>query len=490
MMELPTTPGGDTLPRREESSRACRQSAFLTSTSAEDPYRYQVGYGNTFVSEALSGTIPSVQNTPQKCKYGLYPEQLNGTSFVSPRKSLQHVWFYRIMPSMATGRTERVAHTQEIESSFLPNNDNVEFVPTGLCWLPFPIPSEGTPVDFVQGIKTIAGNGDSTTKEGLAIHIYTANVSMNNRAFSSYDGDMLILPQEGRLDIKTEMGKMMVRPGELVVIQAGIKFQVNLPDGPSRGYIQEVFGSHYELPDMGPLGSNGMALPRNFEYPIAAFNEDFSEWNIVVKIAGRLWAIEQSHTPFDVVSWHGNYIPYKYAAEKFINTAVVDRDQSDPTLYTVLTAKSKIPDVAISEVILFTPKWNVSTDTFRLPYYHRNMAAELMGIIYGKYNGTSRDLRPGGLSYQPSFAAHGESYEAFQSASNCALKPERAGEGTLAFMFHISTHVALTKYALDRSGVVQGLAPGLGTSFKPQFFDHADEIRDDLKKADQLPATL
>ncbi|KAI0598285.1 homogentisate 1,2-dioxygenase [Biscogniauxia sp. FL1348] len=466
-MELATTTREGTMPRREEFSGACRQYTFLTSTSTEDPYRYQVGYGNTFVSEALPGTIPSAQNTPQRCKYGLYSEQLNGTSFVSPRKSLQHVWFYRIMPSMATGLTEQMAPTKEIESSFLPGNDNVKFIPTGLCWLPFPIPSEGTPlVDFVQGIKTIAGNGDSTTKDGLAIHIYTANVSMTNRAFSSHDGDMLILPQQGRLDIKTEMGNMMVRPGELVVIQAGIKFQVNLPDGPSRGYIQEVFGAHYDLPDMGPLGSNGMALPRNFEYPIAAFNEDFSEWNIVVKIAGKLWTTEQNHTPFDVVSWHGNYIPYKYAAEKFINTAVVDRDQSDPTLYTVLTAKSKAPDVAISEVILFTPKWNVSTNTFRPPYYHRNMATELMGIIYGKYNGTSRDLRPGGLSYQPSFVAHGESYEAFQNASNCELKPERVGEGTL------------------------GLAPGLGASFKPQFFDHADEIRDDLRKADQLPVTL
>ncbi|KAI5919896.1 homogentisate 1,2-dioxygenase [Camillea tinctor] len=487
-MELSTTTGVGTLPRKEEISAAYTQSAFLTSASAQDPYRYQVGYGNTFVSEALPGTIPPTQNTPQRCKYGLYSEQLNGTSFISPRNTLQHVWFYRIIPSMATGETKKLdTGYQDIESSFIPGNMNVEFVPRGLCWLPFTVPSTNSRVDFVQGIKTIAGNGDSVTKEGLAIHIYTANASMNNRAFCSHDGDMLILPQIGRLDIKTEMGNMMVRPGELVVIQAGIKFQVNLPDGPSRGYIQEVFGSHYELPDMGPLGSNGMALPRNFEFPIASFDEDLSEWDVVVKIAGKLWTAKQSHTPFDVVAWHGNYVPYKYAAEKFINTAVVDRDQSDPTLYTVLTAKSKIPDVAISEVILFTPKWNVSTNSFRPPYYHRNMAAELMGIIYGKYNGTSRDLRPGGLSYQPSFAAHGESYEAFQKASNCELKPEWVGEGTLAFMFHIGTHVGLTKYALERSGVLQGLTPGLGASFKPHFFDHADEIREDLRKARQRP---
>ncbi|KAI0022680.1 homogentisate 1,2-dioxygenase [Xylariomycetidae sp. FL0641] len=460
------------------------QSAYLTTTSADDPYRYQVGYGNTFVSEALPGTIPYAQNTPQKCKYDLYSEQLNGTSFISPRQSLQHVWFYRIMPSLAQGKTTKLPHMNpDIESSFLPTNHEVEFVPQGLCWQPFPIPSQSEQVDFVKGLKTIAGNGDSTSKEGLAVHVYMASVSMEKRAFCSYDGDMLVLPQEGRLDIKTELGRLMVRPGELAVIQAGIKFQVTLPDGPSRGYIQEVFGSHYELPDMGPIGSNGMALPRDFEYPIASYDEDMSEWEVVVKMAGKLWSAKQNHTPFDVVAWHGNYIPYKYEARRFINSAVVDRDQSDPTVYTVLTAKSKIPNVSISEVCLFTPKWNVSTNTFRPPYYHRNMASEIMGIIYGKYGGSSRDLRAGGLSYQPSYAAHGESYETFQQASNADLQPERGGEGFLAFMFHISTHVGLTKYALEGSGVLQGLAPGLGEGFKPHFFDHVDEIDQDLKKA-------
>ncbi|KAI1339161.1 homogentisate 1,2-dioxygenase [Xylariaceae sp. FL0016] len=457
------------------------QSGFLTTSTTTDPYRYQVGYGNSFVSEALPGTIPYAQNTPQKCKYGLYSEQLNGTSFISPRQTLQHVWLYRILPSLAHGKTSRHPEDRDIESCFSPINNNVEFVPDGLCWLPFPIPSQGQ-IDFVQGLKTIAGNGDSTTKEGLAVHIYAANTSMRNRAFCSYDGDMLILPQEGRLDIRTELGKMMVRPGELVVVQAGIKFSVALPDGPSRGYIQEVFGSHYELPDMGPIGSNGMALPRDFEYPLASFEEDSSVWDIVIKTAGKLWTTKQDHTPFDVVAWHGNYVPYKYAAEKFINVAVVDRDQSDPTVYTILTAKSKIPNVSISEVAFFTPKWNVSTNTFRPPYYHRNMAAEMMGIIYGKYGGSSRDLCAGGLSYQPSYAPHGESYEVFTAASNRELKAERVGEGFLAFMLHISTHVALTKYALGHEGL-QGLSPGLGEGFRPHFYDHVEEIHDDLKKA-------
>ncbi|KAH9883325.1 homogentisate 1,2-dioxygenase [Xylariomycetidae sp. FL2044] len=435
------------------------QSAFLADPTVDDPYRYQVGYGN-------------------KCRYGLYPEQLNGTSFISPRHSLQHVWFYRILPSMAQGRSTKILHDY-LESSFTPANGNVEYPPDGLCWQPFPMASGNEQVDFVQGLKTIAGNGDSTTKEGLAVHIYTANVSMTKRAFSSHDGDMLILPQQGRLDIQTELGRMMVRPGELVVIQAGIKFRVSLPDGPVRGYIQEIFGCHYELPDMGPIGSNGMALPRNFEYPMANFDEDLTEWDVIVKIAGKLWSAKQNHTPFDVVAWHGNYIPYKYAAERFINTAVVDRDQSDPTVYTVLTAKSKVPHVSISEVCLFTPKWNPTTNSFRPPYYHRNMAAELMGIIYGNYGGSSRDLQAGGLSYQPSYGAHGEAYETFLAASNKRLQTERVGEGCLAFMFHISTHVALTQYALETSG---GLAPGIGDSFKPQFFSLREEIEEDLRR--------
>ncbi|KAI0132526.1 homogentisate 1,2-dioxygenase [Xylariales sp. AK1849] len=461
---------------------ACSQSTFLIDTTPEDPYRYQVGFGNFFNSEAVPGVIPVAQNTPQVCKYGLYPEQLTSTGFITSRTSMQHVWFYKILPGVVRGTASRLTGDFDLEAKFSADNANVEFPPHALCWQPFKLPSDDEEVDFAQGLKTITGNGDATMREGLAIHIYTANASMENRAFCSNDGDMLILPQQGRLDIQTELGMLMVRPGELVVIQAGIKFKVSLPDGPSRGYVQEVFGSHYELPDMGPIGANGMALPRNFEYPVASFDEDLSEWEVVVKVAGKLWSYKQQHTPFDVVAWHGNCIPYKYALEKFINTAVVDRDQSDPSVYTVLTAKSKIPGVAITELMVFTPKWNVTTNSFRPPYYHRNMAAEVMGIINGPYGGSSRALRAGGLSYQSSYTAHGETYETYAKAATAELKPERVGEGFLAFMFHIPTHIGLTKFALERSGVLDAPSPTLFDSMKPHFLERTNEVNEDLKK--------
>ncbi|EOO02373.1 putative homogentisate -dioxygenase protein [Phaeoacremonium minimum UCRPA7] len=297
---------------------------------------------------------------------------------------------------------------------------------------------------------------------------------MRNTAFCNNDGDMLILPQEGRLDIQTEFGHLMVRPGELAVIQAGMRFTVRLPDGVGRGYIQEVFGSHYELPELGPVGSNGMALARDFEIPVASFDVDQSKWTIVVKLVGQLFAYEQNHTPFDVVAWHGTYAPYKYAMEKFINSATVDRDQSDPSIYCVLTAKSKIPGVSLSDFLIFTPKWSVTRNTFRPPYYHRNVATELMGMIYGTWAGSATLLEPGGLTYEPSYMPHGESYERWKEATSVDLQPQRMGEQSMAFMMHISGHVSLTKYALERSASLQALQEDLWDDFKPGFLKHLE----------------
>ncbi|GJC94102.1 homogentisate 1,2-dioxygenase [Colletotrichum higginsianum] len=390
------------------------------------------------------GTLPRSCNAPQKVKYSLYSEQLNGSTFVAPRADIQHAWFYRIFPSVAHGDLKKMPRNTEIESRFSSGNENVEFVPGALCWRAFPMPEAiGPSVDFVQGLKTIVGHGDPTSKDGLAVHVYTANASMKNRAFCSNDGDMLFVPQVGRLDIQTEFGRYGVNGGvegpfpetvsadlwwqidELVVVQAGIRFKVDLPDGPVRGCesldgdlgfwerqlmdsdIQEVFGSRYELPELGPLGSNGMALPRDFEFPVASFDMDKTEWEIIYKLAGKLWSCKQNHTPFDVVAWDGNYVPFKYAAEKFVNAAFVDKDQADPSLYTVLTVKSKIPGVPATDVMFFTPKWSSATNAYRPPYYHRNMATEVVGVVYGDYKGTSRNLEAGGLSFQSSYSPHG-----------------------------------------------------------------------------------
>ena len=371
----------------------------------------------------------------------------------------------------------------QLESCFLPSNSNVESVASQLAWDPFQIPKCPETVDFIRGLKTIGGNGDPTLREGLAIHIYAANASMEKTAFCNNDGDFLILPQVGLLDIQTEMGRMMVRPGELVVIQAGIRFKVSLPYGPSRGYVQEIFGTHYELPKLGPFGSNGMAYPRDFETPVASFDIDASEWAIFYKLGGELHTCQQSHTPFDVVAWHGNLAPYKYAIEKFVNLACVEKDQADPTIYTVLTAKSKIPGVSLTDFLAFTPRWNTTSNSFRPPYYHRNMSTEVMGLIYGQYGGSSHVLEPGGLSYEASYMPHGESYQTWVDATTKDLKPERVAEGTMAWMWHMSVTLLLTKYALNGTGCLHTSSPRQWEDIKGHFLDHKDQINSGLAAA-------
>lgn len=380
----------------------------------------------------------------------------------------------------------------QIEASFSPTNTNVEYVASQEAWDPIPLldahdASSATDqgVDFVQGIRTIGGQGDSTLREGIAVHLYSANAPMTNRAFCNNDGDLLILPQEGRLNIQTELGWMMVRPGELVVIQAGIRFRVLLPDGPVRGYIQEIFGAHYDLPELGPVGSNGMALPRDFESPVASFNVDESSWEIIYKLAGSMHICRQNHTPFDVVAWHGNLVPYKYAIEKFVNMANANKDQADPTIYCVLTAKSKTPGVSLSDFLVFTEKWITASDTFRPPYYHRNMSTEIMGLIYGTYGGSSHVLEPGGLSYEASYMPHGETYERWRDMSTRELTNDLVCQGTMAFMFHISVPVLLTTWAMKGEGAksLHPSEPSQWNDVKAHFLEHLDQIDADLKAA-------
>ncbi|KAK1754157.1 homogentisate 1,2-dioxygenase [Echria macrotheca] len=427
---------------------ATASGAFSTTPTSTDPYTYQVGFGNYFTSEALSGAIPIGQNTPQRCPYDLISEQLNGTPFISSRAYLLHAWFYRINPSSDHGSVREITTNPDLEAVFHPSDTNIRFMPECQEWEKFPLPSNDVEVDFVDGVKTIAGHGDPTAKEGLAVHMYLANRSMEKRAFCNHDGDMLILPQEGRLDIQTEFGKLMVSPGELVVIQAAMRFSVRLPDGVGRGYIQEVFGTHYELPELGPVGSNGMAQLRDFEIPVASFDVDQSEWTVVMKLAGKLFGYEQGHTPFDVVGWHGTYAPFKYKLERFINSGTVDRDQSDPSIYCVLTTRSKIQGVSTADFLAFTPKWQVARNTFRPPYYHRNVCTEVMGMVCGKWT-LSSSLEPGGLTYEPSYLPHGESQEMWKEATTAELVSERVGEGNVVFMMQIPAHVGLTKYALN-----------------------------------------
>jgi homogentisate 1,2-dioxygenase len=371
----------------------------------------------------------------------------------------------------------------DIESNFSPLNPKVHVSPTQLARHPFDIPPESSVVDFISGLKTIGGNGDPTSREGLAVHIYAANTSMGNKAFCNNDGDLLILPQQGRLDLQTEFGKLMVRPGELVVVQRGIKFRVEFPDGPSRGYIQEIFGSHYELPELGPLGANGLANPRDFEHPIASFDIDQSPWEIIYKVCGQLFVCKQEHTPFDVVAWHGNYVPYKYAMEKFVNVGSISKDHIDPSIFCVLTAKSKTPGTPLADFLIFSPRWDIASHTFRPPYYHRNAATEFMGLLYGQYGGRSDGFAPGGASYETGFCPHGVSYETFKMATEAELGPMRVHESTIAFMFESSMMFTVTDYAMTRSGKLHEHEPKMWDNLKGQFMNHLDQVNADLKAA-------
>lgn len=462
---------------------ATAQGAYITKAYPKDPYQYQLGFGNRFASEALPDVLPRGQNNPQKNKYGLYNEGMTGSPFIAPRNENLQAWMYRIRPSVAHQGFNRLPDNPDMESSFLPLNPKVHVSATQLAWYPFKLPPENEQVDFVEGMKTVAGNGDPTLREGLAIHMYLANTSMDKRAFCNGDGDMLILPQQGRLDIQTEFGKMMVRPGELCVIQRGMKFKVILPDGPSRGYIQEVFGAHFSLPDLGPLGGNGLANPRDFETPIACFEIDQSSWEIVYKVAGQLHACHQEHTPFDVVAWHGNYVPYKYDMEKFIFVGSISRDHIDPSIFCILTAKSKQSGIPLADLLVFGERWDVASNTFRPPYYHRNSASEFLALIYGSYPGRSDGFLPGGASFETGFCPHGVDYDVWNAASHGELLPEKISQGSLMIMFESSMPLTITDYAMNRSGVKHEHEPMMWDNLRANFMSHLDEINADLKAA-------
>ncbi|KAK9708506.1 hypothetical protein K7432_009588 [Basidiobolus ranarum] len=354
--------------------------------------QYLSGFGSHLTSEALPGALPIGQNSPQVCPYNLYAEQLSGTAFTVPRTHNQRSWLYRIRPSVCHKPFEKLEHSHLL-SSF--DKKNCVITPTQIRWSPFDIPETNEETDFVQGLKTVCGAGDPSVKEGLAIHVYLANKSMVNTTFYNSDGDFLIVPQQGRLEIRTEFGYIDVDPNEICVIQRGIKFSVALPDGPSRGYVLEVFGSHFELPDLGPIGANGLANPRDFQTPVAAYEESQGDWSMISKFDGELFVAEMDHCPYNVVAWHGNYAPYKYNLAHFNAMNTVTFDHPDPSIFTVLTCKSAYPGVAIADFVIFPPRWACGEHTFRPPYFHRNCMSEFMGLITGEYEAKAGGFLPG-----------------------------------------------------------------------------------------------
>jgi homogentisate 1,2-dioxygenase len=405
---------------------------------------YQTGFGNEFATEAVEGALPVGRNSPQKAPLGLYAEQFSGTAFTVPRVHNKRTWTYRIRPS--------VLHKpfRQIDSKLFRSTpfDEVVTTPNQLRWNPLPIPDE--PTDFIEGITSIAGNGDLFSQAGIGIHIYACNKGMSDRFFYNADGEMLIVPEMGRLGILTELGSIEVGPGSIAVIPRGLKFRVEPAgsDSVARGYICENYGTQFRLPDLGPIGANGLANSRDFETPVAWYEDRDASCEIVAKFGGSLWACESDHSPLDVVAWHGNYAPYRYDLRRFNTIGSISFDHPDPSIFTVLTSPSGEPGVANCDFVIFPDRWLVGEDTFRPPWYHRNVMSEYMGLIYGQYDAKEEGFVPGGGSLHNQMSAHGPDLDAFEKASNADLKPQKLS-GTMAFMFESRYIIRPTKFAME-----------------------------------------
>uniref|UniRef100_F7DAA9 Homogentisate 1,2-dioxygenase n=1 Tax=Callithrix jacchus TaxID=9483 RepID=F7DAA9_CALJA len=470
--------------------------------------KYLSGFGNECASEdpRCPGSLPEGQNNPQVCPYNLYAEQLSGSAFTCPRSTNKRSWLYRILPSVShkpfesvdkghvthnwdevdpdpnqfcmAGRPQEtynygrrgskhiLLHMTAGERSVKQKWENPLIKPSypvrthyhensiRLRWKPFEIPKASQKkVDFVSGLHTLCGAGDIKSNNGLAIHIFLCNTSMENRCFYNSDGDFLIVPQKGSLLIYTEFGKMLVQPNEICVIQRGMRFSIDVFEE-TRGYILEVYGVHFELPDLGPIGANGLANPRDFLIPVAWYEDRQvpAGYTVINKFQGKLFAAKQDVSPFNVVAWHGNYTPYKYNLKNFMVINSVAFDHADPSIFTVLTAKSVRPGVAIADFVIFPPRWGVADKTFRPPYYHRNCMSEFMGLIRGHYEAKQGGFLPGGGSLHSAMTPHGPDADCFEKASKVKLAPERIADGTMAFMFESSLSLAVTKWGLKASG--------------------------------------
>jgi homogentisate 1,2-dioxygenase len=406
------------------------------------PLRYQSGFGSEFATEVLNGALPHGQNSPQKVPYGLYAEQLSGTAFTAPRHANRRSWLYRLRPAALHGAF-RPLEAPRLESAPF---EAVPAPPEQLRWDPLPLPS--APTDFVDGLLTMAGNGDAALQVGIGIHLYACNRSMDDRFFYDADGELLIVPQQGALRIATELGIVDAKPGEIAVVPRGVRFRIALHDAAARGYVCENYGAILRLPELGPIGANGLANARDFETPVAAFEEREGTFELIAKFGGRLWSAPIDHSPLDVVAWHGNLAPYKYDLARFNAMNTVSFDHADPSIFTVLTSPSDTAGTANVDFVIFPPRWMVAEHTFRPPWFHRNVMSEFMGLIHGAYDAKAEGFAPGGASLHNCMSGHGPDAATFEKASQAELAPQKL-EDTLAFMFESRYVIRPTGFALE-----------------------------------------
>ena len=399
---------------------------------------YLAGFANSFATEAIAGALPVGQNSPQRPPFGLYAEQISGTPFTVPRQESRRSWLYRIRPSAVHPAYRPI-------DSLLLGGKLADPTPNRLRWDALPIPSD--PTDFLAGLTTLAANADTASGSGVSVHIYRANRDMQ-RVFWNADGELLIVPEQGALAITTELGRLTAAPGEIVVIPRGIRFFVALPDGDARGYVCENHGAMLRLPDLGPIGSNGLANARDFLAPAAWFEDRDEPTELVQKFMGGLWAATLDHSPFDVVAWHGNLTPYKYDLGRFNTIGTVSFDHPDPSIFTVLTSPTGQPGTANLDFVIFPPRWMVAEHTFRPPWFHRNVMNEFMGLVRGAYDAKAGGFVPGGASLHGAMSAHGPDADSTERAMEADLKPLKQ-EDTLAFMVETRQMLLPTRHALQ-----------------------------------------
>ena len=401
------------------------------------------GFGNHFASEAVAGALPVGRNAPQRPAFGLYTEQLSGTAFTVPRAEARRSWLYRLRPTANHPAYRAYDGKTLLRSAPF---DEVPPSPNRMRWDPLTLPE--TPTDFVDGLITYGGNGDVADGRGAAVHLYGATVSMRGRAFSNADGELLIIPQSGTLHLVTEFGCFDVAPQQIALIPRGVRFRVELPDGPARGYVCENYGALFRLPDLGPIGANGLANPRDFETPGAWFEDDDAPCEIIQKFQGGLWTTTLDHSPFDVAAWHGNLAPCRYDLRRFNTINTVSFDHPDPSIFTVLTSPTETPGRANCDFVIFPPRWMVAEDTFRPPWFHRNVMSEFMGLIHGAYDAKAGGFAPGGASLHNQMSGHGPDQASHAAASKAELKPHKI-ENTMAFMLETSAVIRPTRFAVE-----------------------------------------
>jgi homogentisate 1,2-dioxygenase len=404
---------------------------------------YMTGFGGHFATEAVPGALPEGRNSPQRPAFGLYAEQLSGSSFTSPRHENRRSWLYRMRPT-ADHRPFVRYHGAPL---FAPGTVKEPLAPNRLRWdPPADLPAAA---DFIDGMVTMLANRDPADLEGVAVHLYRADKSMDRRVFVDADGELLIIPQSGALRLLTEFGRLDVPPGQIAVIPRGVKFRVEV-DGASRGYVAENHGLPLRLPDLGPIGSNGLANPRDFETPIAWFEDKDEPTEVVQKSLGSLWATTLDHSPLDVVAWHGNLAPWRYELARFNTIGSISFDHPDPSIFTVLTSPSDVPGRANADFVIFPPRWMVAEGTFRPPWFHRNVMSEAMGLIHGAYDAKAEGFAPGGISLHNLMSGHGPDVASWKSASEADLAPVKI-DGTMAFMLESCWPYSPTRFALDRA---------------------------------------